>query len=222
MLLTITNLKKVYTRGRAFAAVDDVNLSIDEHDFVSIIGKSGSGKSTLMNMIVGLLRPDTGQILFDSKDLWCLNDHDMSLQRNKNIGYVPQGCGLLSNLSVIDNVRLPAFFFEPPPHTVERARELLKRVGLKGFENSNVSELSGGETRRVSIARALMCDPKIIVADEPTGDLDSETTTDIMNLFAEVNNNGTAILMVTHEQDSAYYGKRLFRMEKGKLENATS
>lgn len=221
MLLEIKNLKKLYTRGRTFAAVDQVNLCVEEQDFVSIIGKSGSGKSTLMNMIVGLLRPDSGQILFDSQDLWQLRDYDMSRIRNRNIGYVPQGCGLLPNLSVLDNVRLPAFFFDPPEHTVAHAKHLLQKVGLKGFENSNVSALSGGESRRVSIARALMCNPKIMIADEPTGDLDSETTSEIMQLFTEVNNGGTAILMVTHEQDSAYYGKRLLRMEKGKLNAVT-
>ena len=218
MLLTMKDLKKSYTRGRTFAAVDQVSLSIGEKDFVSIIGKSGSGKSTLLNMIVGLLRPDSGRILFDSQDLWQLCDRDMSRIRNRNIGYVPQGCGLLPNLSVLDNVRLPAFFFDAPSDTVPRARTLLKRVGLQGFEDSSVSVLSGGESRRVSIARALMCRPGILVADEPTGDLDAETTVEIMNLFAEVNRGGTAILMVTHEQDSACYGNRLFRMEKGKLD----
>ncbi len=220
MLLEIKKIKKTYTRGRAFAAVDGVDLSVAEGDFVTIVGKSGSGKSTLMNMTVGLLRPDGGNIFFEGTDLFSLTDDEMSSIRNRNIGYVPQGCGLLNNLSVIDNIRLPAFFFESPTDSVPRARRLLERVGLKGFGNHSPSTLSGGESRRVAIARALMCGPKVIVADEPTGDLDHETTQEIMELFSELNKAGTAVIMVTHDQDSAGYGDRLMVMEKGKLREA--
>jgi putative ABC transport system ATP-binding protein len=220
VLLEIKKIKKTYTRGRAFAAVDGVDLSVAEGDFVTIVGKSGSGKSTLMNMTVGLLRPDGGNIFFEGTDLFSLTDDEMSSIRNRNIGYVPQGCGLLNNLSVIDNIRLPAFFFESPTDSVPRARRLLERVGLKGFGNHSPSTLSGGESRRVAIARALMCGPKVIVADEPTGDLDHETTQEIMELFSELNKAGTAVIMVTHDQDSAGYGDRLMVMEKGKLREA--
>jgi len=220
VLLEIKKIKKTYTRGRAFAAVDGVDLAVAEGDFVTIVGKSGSGKSTLMNMTVGLLRPDGGNIFFEGTDLFSLTDDEMSSIRNRNIGYVPQGCGLLNNLSVIDNIRLPAFFFESPTDSVPRARRLLERVGLKGFGNHSPSTLSGGESRRVAIARALMCGPKVIVADEPTGDLDHETTQEIMELFSELNKAGTAVIMVTHDQDSAGYGDRLMVMEKGKLREA--
>ncbi len=222
MLLEIQNIKKTYTRGRTFDAVDDVSLTVNEGDFVTIVGKSGSGKSTLMNMTVGLLKPDGGKILFEGTDLFSLTDEEMSKIRNRNIGYVPQGCGLLNNLSVIDNVRLPAFFFETPEHSVKRARKLLEQVGLQGFAGHSPTTLSGGESRRVAIARALMCGPKVIVADEPTGDLDHETTKEIMELFSALNKAGTAMIMVTHDQDSAGYGDRLMIMEKGKLREAGS
>lgn len=217
MLLKIEKVRKTYTRGRTFAAVDKVDLVVNKGDFVTIVGKSGSGKSTLMNMTVGLLRPDNGKILFEDTDLFSLTDEEMSKIRNQNIGYVPQGCGLLNNLSVIDNIRLPAFFFNTPTDSVARARGLLEQVGLTGFGNHSPTTLSGGESRRVAIARALMCEPKIIVADEPTGDLDHETTGEIMELFSQLNKAGTALIMVTHDQDSAGYGDRLLVMEKGKL-----
>lgn len=214
--MSIKGINKTYPRA-ACPAVDNVDLDIEAGGFVTIIGKSGSGKSTLINIAVGLLRPDAGSVALKGADLFSLNDYDMSKTRNRHIGYVPQSCGLLSNLSVEDNIRLPAFFFGNPSDSVKRANRLLEQVGLAGFGKRKPNTLSGGECRRVAIARAMMQKPELLVADEPTGDLDHETTRDIMDLLSGLNKAGTAILLVTHDLDSTQYGEELMVMEKGRL-----
>lgn len=218
MLLEIKELKKEYKRGeKLFKAVDNINLSVGRGDFISITGRSGSGKSTLLNMLGGLLSPTSGSINFDGTELNTLSDREMSQFRNSRLGYVPQGTSALSNLTVFDNVRLPFYLSQRQGDAAGRAAFLLDEVGLSQLSDMFPSQLSGGELRRVFIARALMNSPDILIADEPTADLDAETTGEIMALFSRINRNGTTVLMVTHELDTVGYGNRVLTMSAGKL-----
>ena len=179
MVLEVKGLCKEYMRGnQPFYAVDHVDFSMDKGDFVSIIGRSGSGKSTMLNLIAGLLDPTEGTVTISGKCLSGMNDEELSSVRNTVLGYVPQGQTILSNLSVLDNVRLPFYFSKREGESTARAMELLEHVGIGHLAESLPKELSGGEMRRVAIARALMCSHELLVLDEPTGDLDPETTTD--------------------------------------------
>ncbi|SHH74682.1 putative ABC transport system ATP-binding protein [Sporobacter termitidis DSM 10068] len=218
MLLEVKDLTKEYQRGKApFKAIDRVNLSVSSGDFVSIIGRSGSGKSTLLNLIAGLLSPTSGSIEADGQDILSYHDKAASLYRNSKIGYVPQGHSVLANLTVLDNVRLPFYFFKRAGGAEEKALSLLGQVGIPHLAPSYPKELSGGELRRVSIARALINDPGILIADEPTSDLDTQTTAEIMGLFRRISGSGTAVLMVTHELDTVDYGNRVLTMASGRL-----
>jgi putative ABC transport system ATP-binding protein len=248
MLLGIKELTKEYTRGREkFFAVDHVNLSLGTGDFVSIIGRSGSGKSTLLNLISGLIKPTSGGVFVNDKNIFELNDNDISLLRNEKLGYVPQGQSLLASLTVLDNVILPYTLFkrngvnasskaksnigywDKAQHDkavnssskaetpTERALSLLEQVGILHLAESYPKHLSGGEMRRVAIARALINNPDILVADEPTGDLDAQTTEEIMQLLKTISENGTAVLIVTHELDTTSYGNQTYSMNVGKL-----
>ncbi len=218
MLLEINELKKEYKRGeRQFTALDNINLSVSRGDFVSIIGRSGSGKSTLLNIIAGLLKPTSGSIGFDGTKLDTLKDKEMSEFRNSRLGYVPQGTSALSNLTVFDNVRLPFYLAKRQGDAAGRAEFLLDEVGLSHLAHMFPPQLSGGELRRVFIARSLMNSPDILIADEPTADLDIETTREIMGLFSRINKNGTTILVVTHELDTLEFGNRVVTMSSGKL-----
>lgn len=218
MLLEIKGLTKEYKRGKSkFKAVNNVELSISSGSFVSIIGRSGSGKSTLLNMISSLIVPTSGSIEIDGQNILSMKDKSASLYRNAKIGYIPQGYSTLSNLTVLDNVRLPFFFFKRKGDVSEKAMKLLEQVGIPHLANSYPKQLSGGELRRVSIARALINDPAILIADEPTGDLDSQSTTEIMELFRGISQKGTAILMVTHELDTVDYGNSVYVMDSGIL-----
>ena len=211
MLLQTKGLVKEYKRGNtSFPAVNGVDLSVSSEDFVSIVGRSGSGKSTLLNLIAG-------SILVEGVDISSLNDEKVSLYRNSKIGYVPQGQSVLSNLTVLDNVRLPFYLFKREGDATEKALSLLDQVGLADLAQASPRELSGGELRRVSIARALINDPALLMADEPTSDLDAQTTAEIMELFRRISQNGTAILMVTHELETVGYGNRVLTMDAGTL-----
>jgi ABC-type lipoprotein export system ATPase subunit len=224
ILLELKQLKKVYDREDLppFIAADNINLSIKHGDFVSIIGRSGSGKSTLLNMIVGLLRPTSGNILFNGTDLWSMDDKNMAGIRNSQIGYIPQGLSLLSNLTILDNVRLPFFLSQRKGNSIERAMILLEEMGIQNLEKRYPAQLSGGEMRRVAIARAQINNPELLIADEPTSDLDKETTREVMEMFSKICSNGVSILMVTHEIDINSYGNRICIMASGKLtENKT-
>lgn len=221
MVLEVKGLCKEYMRGsQPFYAVDHVDFSMDKGDFISIIGRSGSGKSTMLNLIAGLLDPTEGTVTISGKCLTGLNDEELSAVRNTVLGYVPQGQTVLSNLTVLDNVRLPFYFSKREGTSSERAKELLELVGIGHLAESLPKELSGGELRRVSIARALMCSHELLVLDEPTGDLDPETTTEIMTLLQDIAKQGTAVLMVTHELDTTGYGNRTYVMERGRLSPA--
>lgn len=217
-LLTINDLSKSFNGGRkGFFALQNANFEIHQSDFINIIGKSGSGKSTLLRLVSGLIIPTTGEILEGGKNIFAMNDAEISLYRNEYVGYVPQSLGLIYNLNVFDNIRLPYFFESREGDGVDRASELLKNLKIDYLQDEMPGNLSGGEFKRVLIARAFMNHPKILVLDEPTSDLDSETTTDIMNYLKEINELGTSIVMVTHDFDLLKYGNRLFRMKDGIL-----
>ena len=217
-LLELRELSKEYRRGgRAFNAVNGVSLSVEPGDFISIIGRSGSGKTTLLNMGAGLLNPTRGTVFFEGKDIYTLRDKDISFLRNEKIGYVPQGQSLLSNFTVFDNVCIPWHLFRREGDIEGRAFILLEKVGISHLASSYPKELSGGEMRRAAIARALINEPRLLIADEPTGDLDARTTAEIMNLFKAISQEGTAVLIVTHELDTLDYGNKTYSMDAGNL-----
>jgi putative ABC transport system ATP-binding protein len=217
-LLELRGLTKEYKRGgKAFNAVNGVTLSVRRGDFISIIGRSGSGKSTLLNMSAGLLKPSAGTVIFDGQDIFSLADKSISLLRNERIGFVPQGASLLSNFTVLENVCMPWFFFKREGKPEERALVLLEKTGISHLAASYPKELSGGEMRRAAIARALINHPDIIIADEPTSDLDAETTAEVMRLLSAIAKGGTAVLIVTHELDTLSYGNKVYLMNEGNL-----
>ena len=226
-LLAITDLTKCFTRrDKPFDAVSHVDLTVEAGQFVAIVGRSGNGKSTLINMIAGLVRPTSGNVTVDGNIVADLSDRKLSLLRNRTIGFVTPSQTLLSNLTVLDNVILPATMFPEgkapePEHLIGRAEDLLKQLGVAELAESYPRELSGGEMRRVSIARALMNKPKLLIADEPTGDLDQESTDIVMQLLREQADSGTAVLMVTHDPDALRYADNVYRMDAGVLTEQT-
>lgn len=217
-LINVNNLSKSFRRGeKDFFAIDNVSFDVNEKDFINIIGKSGSGKTTLLTLLSAIIEPTSGDIFVEGKNLSTMDDEEKSGYRNEFIGYVPQSLGTLPTLNVLDNVRLPYFFKKREGNGVERARMLLDMCGILDLENDFCKNLSGGELKRVLIARALMNEPKILIADEPTSDLDSKTTIEIMNMLKEINEKGTTIIIVTHDNDLLKYGSRLLEMTDGKL-----
>jgi putative ABC transport system ATP-binding protein len=220
-LLEVKSLTKRYQRGgREFAAVDDVNLEVAQEEFVCITGHSGSGKSTLLNLIAGFMPPDAGTVLLEGEELTALGDAELSLRRNTRIGYIPQGHSVLANLTVWDNVRLPFYLHRRAGNPNEQAHELLERVGITHLAEQYPAQLSGGELRRASIARGLMNNPRLLLADEPTGDLDPQASETIMQLFSEVAAQGTAVLIVTHEQENLRHATRHLTMTAAHLDPA--
>lgn len=218
MALIIKGLRKEYIRGGvAFDAVSNVNLDVKAGEFISIIGRSGSGKSTLLNLIAGLLRPTEGQILLDGKSITGLADRDASYLRNTGFGYIAQGHSILPNLTVLDNVKLPFYLFARKGDPTKKAKELLSQMGIEHLSSSYPGKLSGGELRRVVIARALINSPSVLLADEPTRDLDKENTKGVISIFREVARQGTAILLVTHDLDTIEDQDSVYRMEDGQL-----
>lgn len=218
MLLDVNNITKAFSRGgRSFKALDSVNFSVNKGDFINIVGKSGSGKTTLLTVLSAISSPDSGDILVDGKSLFNMNDDEKSNYRNEFVGYVPQTLGTLPTLNVIDNVRLPYFFMNRDGDGIERAKMLLDMCGILDLGEDFCKNLSGGELKRVLIARALMNEPKILIADEPTSDLDSKTTIEIMEMLKKINEKGTTIILVTHDNDLLKYGSRLFEMTDGVL-----
>ena len=217
-MLEIKNISKAYNRqGKDFFAVKDVNLNISDGDFIHIIGRSGSGKSTLLNIVAGLLSADNGTLLLDGTNYLELNDEEKSKFRNKNIGFIPQSPALLGYLNILENIRLPYDMYEKEGDSEGKARYFLNELGLEHLAKSYPKELSGGELRRIIIARALMTDPKILIADEPTSDLDIEATKEVMDLLKKINEKGTTVLIVTHELDTLKYGKKVYTMSEGVL-----
>ncbi len=218
MRLEIRDLSKNYKRGgRVFSAVKNVSLSVNGGDFIAITGRSGGGKSTLLNLIAGLLLPTSGEILIDGQDISKLSDKEASLLRNSVIGYIPQGQSLLSNLTVFDNARLPFYLAKREGNPNDAASKLLSRFGIKDLADSYPESLSGGEMRRAAIARALINSPEILLADEPTSDLDAENTTKVAELFRDIAKRGASVIMVTHETDAVRGVDKLYTMKTGNL-----
>ncbi len=224
MILRIKNLCKEYKRNNlSFMAVNNVNLEIEEGDFVNIIGRSGSGKSTLLNIAAGMLSPSSGVVEFNGETLTGKSDYELSRIRNDKIGFIPQGASALGNLTVMENIVLPFYLWPHGGDAEGHARILLERFEISNLAESYPSELSGGELRRVLIARALINDPKIIIADEPTADLDSKSSENIMKTFAKLNQDeNITLLIVSHDLDTLKYGKRILEMNDGKLFSKSS
>lgn len=217
-MIKIENLTKKYIRNSEFNAVDSVNLEVNQGDFVVIIGKSGSGKSTLLNLISGVLVPNKGNIFFEDIKITEKNDDEKSEIRNKFFGYIPQQSITLDNLNILDNICLPSFINDSNIDSFGRGKFLLSELGIDKLENSYPKELSGGELKRVMIARALINYPKIILADEPTSDLDKINTREVLEILKKENKtNNTTIIMVTHDLDCLDYADIVYTLESGKL-----
>jgi len=199
-VIEIAGLYKDYdTPAGVFPVLKDVNLTIDEGDYVAIMGPSGSGKSTFMNILGCLDRPTKGEYKLDNQSVKFLNGNELAKLRNKTIGFVFQGFNLLSRSSLLDNVSLPLVYASNTKTARdEKSKKLLEKVGLSQYLNSKPNQISGGQQQRVAIARALVNQPRIILADEPTGNLDSKTSEEIMDLFNSLNNEGITIIIVTH------------------------
>lgn len=222
LLVDVNNVYKIFERGgRDFTALNDVNFSVNSGDFINIVGKSGSGKSTLLTILSAIQDPTKGGVRVLERKISEMTDDEKSHYRNEFVGYVPQTLGTLSTLNVIDNVRLPHFFMKREGDGIKRAEELLDMCGILHLKYEFPRNLSGGEVKRVLIARALMNEPKILLADEPTSDLDSATSSEIMEMLKKINDNGTTIIIVTHDDDLLKYGSRLLEMSDGKLKEVT-
>lgn len=219
MLVSARDLVKTYVMGEEIVrALDGVSFDIPKGDYVSIIGASGSGKSTLMNIVGGLDSPNSGKLIINGADVSQLDDSALAAFRNHTIGFVFQSFNLLPRLTALENVELPMIYAgEASAVRKARAQELLERVGLGTRTGHKPTQLSGGQQQRVAIARALSCRPAMILADEPTGALDTATTHDILRLFHELNDEGATIMVVTHEMDVAESGKRVIEMRDGRI-----
>ena len=219
-LIEVKHAVKTYQMGdETFYAMNDISFSINEGEFVSIMGASGSGKSTCMNMLGTLDRPTSGEYYLDGVDVFSLTSDQLSDIRNNKIGFVFQGFNLISRTSAIDNVKMPMIYKGiPEEERLKRAREVLKIVGLENKENNMPSQMSGGQQQRVAIARALVNDAPLILADEPTGNLDTKTSIDVMEFFVNLNEKlGKTVVLVTHEPDIAQYTKRIIKFKDGQI-----
>lgn len=218
-MIEVKNLTKKFTRNSTeFDAVHDVSLEVKDGEFAAIIGHSGSGKTTLFNMIAGLISPTSGEIYIDGSEITKMEENEKAIFRNHNMGYVLQGQSLLNNFTILDNICMPAYLSSDIDEFRERALELLKQIGLEEFANEYPSNLSGGEIRRVSIVRAMINNPKIIVADEPTSNLDPENSNKVMQMLKDISKSGTTVLLSTHELEYLSYVDTVFKMEHGILE----
>lgn len=222
MLIELKNIKKYYKSGKLnVKALDGVDLSVERGEFLSIMGPSGSGKSTLLNIIGCLDKPTEGEYLLDGKNVEKLNDDELSSIRNESVGFVFQTFHLLPEYDAVFNVEIPLIYRGvPAKERRKRAEKALEVVGLKDRMRHRPLELSGGEQQRVAIARALVQEPLLILADEPTGALDSKTGNSIMELFSRLNEEkNLTIILVTHDEKMARYGKRVVHILDGKIEN---
>ncbi len=216
-MIELENVSKIYRMGKVeVPALAGVSLNIEQGEMVAIIGASGSGKSTLMNIIGFLDNLTSGRYTFNGADVSRLDDNRLAVMRNKEIGFVFQEYNLLSRASAVANVELP-LIYSGGPHKHKRATEALERVGLGERAKHKPTELSGGEQQRVAIARALVNNPAIILADEPTGNLDSAVTAEIISIFRQLNQDGITVVMVTHEMDIAAQAKRTIRLLDGQI-----
>ena len=221
MIIAATGLTKEFARARGgkrlFTAVHPLDIGLEERQLTVVSGHSGSGKSTLANMLAGILTPTAGHVRLDGTDLYSLRDEELSRLRNERIGLVPQGHTALRALTVLDNVLLPSILYSKDEAPAERARELLAAVGLDDLADAAPTELSGGELRRMAIARALLMDPAIVIADEPTAGLDSANATAVLTLLRDAADRAAAVLVVSHEAEAQRFADRSYVMEDGHL-----
>jgi putative ABC transport system ATP-binding protein len=215
-MINLENITKIYRMGKVeVPALRGITLNIQEGEMVALVGASGSGKSTLMNIIGFLDKPTLGRYTLDGVDVSRLNDNKLAELRNRKIGFVFQTFNLLPRTSALSNVELPLLYSGGQKR--KRAVEALERVGLAARANHKPTELSGGEQQRVAIARALVNDPAVILADEPTGNLDSAATKEIISIFLQLNSEGITVVLVTHEPDIAEQAQRIIRLLDGKI-----
>lgn len=220
-VIEITNVGKTYIVGdQRVDALMDVSVNIYKNDYVAIMGPSGSGKSTLMNILGCLDSPSRGIYILGGTNVSEMDDNELAEVRNKKIGFIFQTFNLLPRYDAVGNVALPLIYAGlPKKKRIERAHEVLKDVGLTDRMHHKPNEMSGGQRQRVAVARALVNSPAIILADEPTGNLDTKTSIDIMNLFEDIYKDGNTIIVVTHEEDIAKYARRIVRLRDGLIES---
>lgn len=215
-MLKVENLVKEYKHcGKSFLAVNEASFSIPEGKFVVLMGPSGCGKSTLFHMLTGLVKPTSGKVFFEEQELTAMNQKKLANLRSTSIGYILQGHNLLSNFTIAENICMPAFFGELKKDTFDFAKQLLADFGLEDMENEMPSALSGGEQRRVTIARTLIHRPQIVIADEPTSNLDEANAKIILDYFKKISQEGTTVLMSSHSSNAIAYGDEIWKMEKG-------
>jgi len=218
-MLEVKNLIKIYKTGELeFTALKDINLKIEKGEFTAIMGASGSGKSTLMNILGCLDKMNSGKYILNGRDISMLSGDELAYIRNKEIGFVFQSFNLIPRISLLDNVQLPMMYAGVPAKLrKEKALYALEKVGLSDRVRHLPNEISGGQKQRAAIARAIVNSPAVIMADEPTGNLDSKSSEDIMKIFEDLNNEGATILMVTHETDIANHTNRIVRFRDGEI-----
>lgn len=219
-IIHLEDIQKSYFMGnQAIPVLKGITLDIYKNEYVALMGPSGSGKSTLMNILGCLDSPTGGQYILNGKDVSKMPDDDLAGVRNREIGFVFQQFNLLPRLSAAENVALPLIYAGvPKKERMERALEALKKVGLESRSHHKSNELSGGQIQRVAIARALVNNPSILLADEPTGNLDSKTSVEVMEIFGQIQASGNTVILVTHEEDIAAYAKRVVRLRDGLVE----
>ncbi len=221
MVLSAQQIRKDFPRAgknsNVFTAVQPLDLELVSGKLTEITGRSGSGKSTLLNMLSGMLTPTSGRVLLDGTDLYAMDEKALSRLRNERIGLIPQGHTALRSLTVLENVLLPAILYHRDAPPEERARELIRQVDIEALTDSRPDELSGGEMRRMAIARALLMRPGFILADEPTAGLDGENTLAVLRLLRQAADEGTGVLLVTHEDEAAQFADEVLIMDGGRL-----
>ena len=218
-MIELKNIKKTYKTGALeYTALKNINLVVNQNDYIALMGTSGSGKSTLMNLLGALDTPTSGSYTLRGKSVDQLNDEELSIFRNKEVGFVFQTFNLLPKLNAIENVALPLLYADvPAKERKERAILMLSKVGLSDQLESKPNEMSGGQRQRVAIARALINEPSIILADEPTGNLDSKTSSEIMTFFKSLHEAGNTIILVTHELEIAEYAQKTIVLKDGEI-----
>ena len=222
-IIRLEDICRIYRVGsQEVRALDGVSLSVYKNEYVAIMGPSGSGKSTLMNILGCLDSPDSGRYILNGTDVSEMDDGEMADVRNREIGFVFQSFNLLPRYNALENVALPMVYAGVPAgERREKAAQALRSVGLEDRMDHRPNELSGGQRQRVALARALINSPSIILADEPTGNLDTHTSVEIMRLFDEIYRNGNTVIVVTHEEDIAAYAHRVIRLRDGRVESDT-